>query len=152
MLWHRTTICQRLPKDFEQKLLNYQQYITNLRKTGNFLMGQMANADERAIYLDMPPNYTLKKKGMKEVLLKTYGCKKLCLTVMLAATADGEKTTTLANFEKEDFTQIRGVSEGSYGLGPGKRMDDGGADVGVAENRVGSQAQSLLKSTFNACP
>ena len=115
-------------------------------------MGQMANADERAIYLDMPPNYTLKKKGMKEVLLKTYGCKKLCLTVMLAATADGEKTTTLANFEKEDFTQIRGVSEGSYGLGPGKRMDDGGADVGVAENRVGSQAQSLLKSTFNACP
>jgi hypothetical protein len=30
--WHRMTICQKLPKDFEQKLLNYQQYITNLRK------------------------------------------------------------------------------------------------------------------------
>jgi hypothetical protein len=40
-LWHRT-ICQKLPKDFEQKLLNYQQYITNLRKTGNFLIGQTA--------------------------------------------------------------------------------------------------------------
>jgi len=26
---------------------------------GNFLMGQMANADETAIYLDKPPNYTL---------------------------------------------------------------------------------------------
>jgi hypothetical protein len=26
-LQHRTTICQKLPKDFEQKLLNYQQYI-----------------------------------------------------------------------------------------------------------------------------
>jgi len=38
-LRHKTTICQMLPKDFEQKLLNYQQYITNLRKTGNFLMG-----------------------------------------------------------------------------------------------------------------
>jgi hypothetical protein len=24
-LQHRTTICQKLPKDFEQKLLNYQQ-------------------------------------------------------------------------------------------------------------------------------
>jgi hypothetical protein len=33
------TICQKLPNDFEQKLLNYQRYITNLRKTGNFLMG-----------------------------------------------------------------------------------------------------------------
>jgi hypothetical protein len=43
-LWRRMTICQKLPKDFEQKLLNYQRYITNLRKTGNFLMGQTAVA------------------------------------------------------------------------------------------------------------
>jgi len=47
------------PKKFEQKLLNYQRYITNLRKTENFLMGQMANDDETTIYLDMQPNYTL---------------------------------------------------------------------------------------------
>jgi hypothetical protein len=91
-LRRRTTICQKLPKDFEQTFLNYQLYITNLRKTGNFLMGQIANADETATYLDMPPNYTLKKKkGVKEVLLKTTGCEKLRLTVMLAATADGRK-------------------------------------------------------------
>ena len=70
----RTTICQKPPKDYEQKLLNYQRYTTNLRKTGNFLMGQMANADETAIYLDMPPNYTLEKKGVNEILLKTTGC------------------------------------------------------------------------------
>jgi hypothetical protein len=41
-LQRRTAIRQKLPKDFEQKLLNYQQYITNLRKTGNFLMGEIA--------------------------------------------------------------------------------------------------------------
>jgi hypothetical protein len=70
----RTTICQKLPKDFEQKLLNYQRYITNLRKTGNFLMGQIANADETAIYLNIPPNYMLEKKGVKEILLETTGC------------------------------------------------------------------------------
>jgi hypothetical protein len=57
-------MCQKLPKDFEQKLLNYQQYITNLRKTGNFLMGQIATANETAIYLDMPPNYTLYNKSL----------------------------------------------------------------------------------------
>jgi len=56
------------PKRFEQKLLNYQRYMTNLRKTGNFLMGKMANSDETAIYLDMPPNYTLEKKGVKDVI------------------------------------------------------------------------------------
>ena len=94
-LRRRTTICQKLPKDFEQKLLNYQWCITNLRKTGNFLMRQMANGDEMAIYLDMPPNYTLEKTGVKEVLLKTTGCEKLHLTVMLAATADGREVPPL---------------------------------------------------------
>ena len=81
VLRHRT-ICQKLPKYFEQKLLNYQRYITNLTKTRNFLMGQTGNANETAIYLDMPPNYTLEKKGVKKVLLKTTGCEKLHLTVM----------------------------------------------------------------------
>jgi hypothetical protein len=47
-LRRRTTICRKLPKDFEQKLLNYQQSITNLRKSGNFLMGQIAISDETA--------------------------------------------------------------------------------------------------------
>ena len=46
-----------------------------------------------------------------------------------------EKTATLADFEKENFTQIRGVSKGRYSQGPGKRMDDG-----VAENSMGLQA------------
>jgi hypothetical protein len=55
---------------------------------GNFLIGQIPNADETAIYLDMPSNYTLEKKGVKEVLLKTTGCEKHHLTKMLAATAD----------------------------------------------------------------
>jgi hypothetical protein len=58
-------------------------------------MGQIANADETAIFLDMPPNYMLEKKGVKEVLVKTTGCEKLRLTVMLAATADGRKLPSL---------------------------------------------------------
>ena len=62
------------PKNFEQNLLNYQRYITKLRKTGNFLMGQIANADEMTIHLDMPPDYTLEKKGVNEIVLKTPGC------------------------------------------------------------------------------
>jgi hypothetical protein len=31
---------------------------------GNFLMGQIANANETAIYIDMPPKCTLEKKGV----------------------------------------------------------------------------------------
>jgi hypothetical protein len=69
-------------------------------------MRQMANANETAIYLDMPTNYTLKKKGVMEVLLKTTGCEKLCLTVMLAATADARKLPPL-HILKRKTTQIR---------------------------------------------
>jgi hypothetical protein len=61
---------------------------------GNFLMGQITNANEMAIYLGMPPNY-MENKGVKEVLLKTTGCEKLRLTVMLEATADGRKLPPL---------------------------------------------------------
>jgi hypothetical protein len=41
-LRRRTMRLQKLPKDFKQKFLNYQQHITNLRKKGNFLLGQIA--------------------------------------------------------------------------------------------------------------
>jgi hypothetical protein len=102
-LRRRKTICQKLPKVFEQKLLNYQRYITNLGMTGNFLMGQMANADETAIYLDMPPNYMVEKKGVKEVRLKITGCEKLRLTVKLAATDDGRKLPPLLILERNNL-------------------------------------------------
>jgi hypothetical protein len=54
---HWTTIWQKLQKDCEQKLLNYQQYNTNLRKTGNCMMEQIANAEETAINLYMLRNH-----------------------------------------------------------------------------------------------
>jgi hypothetical protein len=99
----RTTICQKLPKGFEQKLLNYQRYITNLRKTENFLMGKIANGDETAIYLDMPPNYMLEKKDVKEVLWKTTGCVKRSLRVTTAATANGSKLPPLLILKRKTF-------------------------------------------------
>ena len=71
--------------------------------------------------------------------MKTTGCEKLSLTVTLAATVDGRKLPPLLILKRK-ATQIRGVSEGRYRQGPGKRMDYGGADVGVAENNMGSQA------------
>jgi len=136
----RTTICQKLPKHFEEKLLNYQRYITNLRKTGNFLMGKMANADETAVYLDMPPNYTLEKKGLKEVLLKTTGCERLRLTVMLAATVNGRKLTPLLILKRKALPKSEAFPKDVIDRAHEKRMDDGGAVVGVAANSMGSQA------------
>jgi len=92
-----------------------------------------------AIYLDMPRNYTLEKKDMKEVLLKTIECEKLRLRVMLAATADGRKLPPLVILKRKTLPKSEAFPKDVI-QGPGKRMDDGGADVGVAENSMGSQA------------
>jgi hypothetical protein len=54
----------------------------------------------------MPPNYTLEKKGVKEVLLKTTGCEKLCLTVMLAATADARKLPPLLILKRKTLPKL----------------------------------------------
>jgi hypothetical protein len=70
-------------------------------------MGQIANADETAIYLDMLPNYTLEKKGVKELLLKTSGCEKLRLTVMLAATADGRKLSPFLILKRRTLPKLK---------------------------------------------
>jgi len=53
-LRRRTTICQKLPADFEHKLTAFQSYVIAVRQRGNFLLGQIGNADETPICFDMP--------------------------------------------------------------------------------------------------
>ena len=48
-------------------------------------MGQIGNADD-LVY--MPRNYTIAEKGTKEITIKTSGCEKQRVTVMMAITAD----------------------------------------------------------------
>jgi hypothetical protein len=90
-LRRRTTICQKLPKDYEEKLVQYQRHVINLRHQRQYCLSQMGNADEVAVFFDMPRNYTLSEKGQKQVTVKTTGYEKLRVTVMLSVTADGNK-------------------------------------------------------------
>ena len=68
--------CQKLPTDFEEKLVNFREHIIMLQKRGNFLMGQIGNMDEMPIWLDMLRNYTVEQKGAKQVPIRTSGCEK----------------------------------------------------------------------------
>ena len=97
----RTAICQKLPADFEEKLVNFQWHVIMLRKTGNFLMGQIGNMDKTPIWLDMPRNYIVEQKGAKQVPIWTSGCEKQCITVMLGITADGHKLPPFLIFKRK---------------------------------------------------
>ena len=62
-------------------------------------MGQIGNADETPIWFDMPRNYTIIEKGTKKVIIKTSGCEKKCVTVMLTITTDWCKLPFFLNFK-----------------------------------------------------
>lgn len=90
-LRRRTSVAQKLPQDYEEKLCSFQRYVINLRKKYDFLLGQIGNADETPIFFDMPSNHTITKKGDRQVTIRTTGNEKSRITVMLACTADGRK-------------------------------------------------------------
>jgi hypothetical protein len=87
----RTSLCQKLPSDFEEKLLAFQKHVIGLRKANNYLLSQTGNADETPVYFDMPSNYTVDDKGVKSILIKTSDNEKMRVTVMLTVLADGTK-------------------------------------------------------------
>lgn len=90
-LRRRTTICQKLPNEFEEKLLSYQRYIIGERRKHNYPMSAMGNADETPVFFDMVSNNTVNEIGAKTVTIKTTGNEKLRVSVMLTALADGTK-------------------------------------------------------------
>ena len=100
-LRRHTAICQKLPTDFEEKLVNFQRHVIMLQKTGNFLMGQIGNMDETPIWLDMLCNYTVEQKGTKQVPIRTSGCENQHITVMLGTTVDGHKLPPFLIFKRK---------------------------------------------------
>ena len=85
----RTTIAQRLPGDYEDKLLNYQRYIINQRQIHNYDISCIGNADQTPVSFDLPYSRTIDFKGAKSISIKTTGSEKSCFTVMLTCAGDG---------------------------------------------------------------
>ena len=90
-LRRRTSIAQKMPADYEDKLVNFQRFVIRLRRANNYLLGQIGNADQTPVCFDLPQNYTINTKGARDVRIKTTGGEKQRCTVMLACTADGKK-------------------------------------------------------------
>ncbi|CAG8751711.1 644_t:CDS:1, partial [Acaulospora morrowiae] len=90
-LRHKTKISQQLPKDLEEKLLNFQRYIIRLRQDKNFPLSHIANMDETPVWFDMSGNLTVEEIGKKTVHVRTTGNDKNRFTVVLTCFADGQK-------------------------------------------------------------
>ena len=64
-LRQKTTLAQRLPPDYEEKIMQFQQFIIKQRTAHSYPLHLVANMDESPIQFDMPLNRTVSKTGKK---------------------------------------------------------------------------------------
>ncbi|KAJ8885599.1 hypothetical protein PR048_011797 [Dryococelus australis] len=87
----RTTVCQKLPGNFDKKLTYFQRYIIKLRKEHVYLLSEPGNADQTAVYFDMSGSTTVDNVRAKSVRTLSTGSEKRRVTVMLTVLADRRK-------------------------------------------------------------
>ncbi|KAK2549135.1 Pogo transposable element with KRAB domain [Acropora cervicornis] len=97
----RTTISQKLPENFEDKLLKFQRFITTEQKKHENDLSLIGNADQTPLTFDMPANSTVDAKGTKSVSIMTTGHEKDRFTVMLACLGDGAKLPPYVVFKQK---------------------------------------------------
>ncbi|KAM7312951.1 pogo transposable element with KRAB domain [Ixodes scapularis] len=68
LIRRRTTMCQRLPAEYEDKLLSFQKSVSKLRREHGYILSQIGNADHTPVWFDSPENCTVNAKGQKSVL------------------------------------------------------------------------------------
>ena len=91
VLRHKTRLSQKLPREFEVKILALQWSVICLRQSHKYEMQAIGNMDETPMTFDMPLNRTVDAIGNKTILVKTSGHEKDHFTVVLACLAYGAK-------------------------------------------------------------
>ena len=97
----RTHLAQKMPNEYEAKILQFQRYVIQTRKEKGYELGQMGNMDEVPLTFDVPSNRTVDVKGTKSINVKTTGNEKTHYTVALACLADGSKLPPMLIFKRK---------------------------------------------------
>ena len=105
VLRQKTKIAQRLPQEFEEKIISFQRMMIRMRRKHNYEMQQIGNMDETPMNFDMPPSRTVNPVGEKTVLIKTTGNEKNHFTVVLACLADGTKLKPMIIFKRKTMAK-----------------------------------------------
>ena len=69
----KTTMCQQLPADFEEKIVNFRNYISEVISEHSVDHDRIINMDEVPLTFDMPLTRTVNSKGEKSVNLQFRG-------------------------------------------------------------------------------
>ena len=72
----KTHISQKLPDDYEDKIIAFQTHIIKRRKILNPPLSLIGNADQTPLTFDLPADSTIEKKGTSTVTIRTNGAEK----------------------------------------------------------------------------
>ena len=72
----KTTIVQKLPREYKRKIIESHKYVINMRKKLCFEIGQLGNMDEVPLTFDVPLNKTVDVKGAKTIMITASGNEK----------------------------------------------------------------------------
>jgi hypothetical protein len=104
-----TSIQQKLPAQLQKKAEIFLQELTAIRKHHHFSDDRILNMDETPLWFDMPNNYTVAKKGDRQVRIRGTGSDKRRISVVLTATASGTMLKPLIIFKGKTARSIKGV-------------------------------------------
>ena len=97
----KTKVAQRLPHEFEEKIMSFQRMMIRMRQENEYEMQHIGNMDETPMNFDMPPSRTVHPVGEKTILIKTTGNEKNHFTVVLCCLADGTKLKPMIIFKRK---------------------------------------------------
>ena len=97
----RTTMCQKLPADAQDKLVSFRQFVTTTVTDHDVTNDHIVNMDEVPLTFDIPMTTTVEKKGSKSVTIQTTGHEKASFTVVLGCCASGDKLPPMLIFKRK---------------------------------------------------
>ena len=102
LLRQKTTLAQRLPEDYEEKIVQFHRFVINLRKEHNYPLHVIANMDKTPMTFDMPLNRTIHNTGEKIIKIRTTRNEKNRVTVVLTCAGDGSKLRPMVIFKTKN--------------------------------------------------
>ena len=97
----RTTVCQKLPPNFQAQIDSFRAFIEEQVNTHNVLPDHIVNMDEVPLTFDIPMNRSVEEKGQKSVSIVTTGHERSHFTVVLACCGDGSKLPPMVIFKRK---------------------------------------------------
>lgn len=103
----RTSVSQKLPHQLEGILTKFYEDAGHYMRIGKYPRSLIGNMDETPAFFDMVPAKTICKTGSKECIIRTSGCEKKHVTIVLSATADGTMLPPMIIFKGKTENTIK---------------------------------------------